>query len=97
MECNYYLQAVSNNYVAVKFSDFDLKSGDYVDIFDGESNLMVRLQSNVDTSQWYVTHISSLMKLVFVSNAGTASNRGWSLYFQSTNSRRSFIIIQYQD
>ncbi|KAE9547471.1 hypothetical protein FO519_009315, partial [Halicephalobus sp. NKZ332] len=50
-ECQYYLFVDTNNYVAVKFSDFDLKSGDYLDLFDGENNLIVRLQGTINLSQ----------------------------------------------
>lgn len=87
LECDYYLIVNVNNYVAVKFSDFDLKSGDYVDLYDGVNNIITRLQGNIDLSQWYTTYTSSEMKIVFVSNVGANTNRGWSLYFQSTNSR----------
>ncbi|KAE9545893.1 hypothetical protein FO519_010895, partial [Halicephalobus sp. NKZ332] len=85
-ECQYYLFVDTNNYVAVKFSDFDLKNGDYLDLFDGENNLIVRLQGTINLSQWYTTHISNEMKLVFFSKSGVSSNRGWSLYFEGSNS-----------
>uniref|UniRef100_A0A914E8R6 Uncharacterized protein n=1 Tax=Acrobeloides nanus TaxID=290746 RepID=A0A914E8R6_9BILA len=88
VQCEYHLNVPLSDFVSIRFADWSLKAGDYVELYDGDDEpvLMVRLNASdaIDPNHYYTTNKTNLMLVRFYSGAGNAIVRGWVAPFSPT-------------